>query len=42
MLQDKQRDRRYRRAGFTPIRVMWEELELHDATVAEELRERLG
>lgn len=42
MLQDKQRDRRYRRAGYTPIRLMWEELELQDATVAEELRERLA
>ena len=36
------RDRRYRRAGWTPIRVMWEELEPDDDTVAVELRELLA
>jgi very-short-patch-repair endonuclease len=42
MLQDRARDRRYRRAGFTPVRVMWEELELDDPRVAEELLELVG
>lgn len=42
MLTDKQRDRRYRGAGYTPIRIMWEELELHDPTVADELRMLVG
>ncbi len=41
LLEDKRRDRRYRRAGFTPIRAMWEELELGDHAVADELRELL-
>lgn len=39
MLQDRQRDRRYRRAEWVPIRVMWEELELDDGAVAAELRD---
>lgn len=41
-LEDKRRDRRYRRAGYTPIRVMWEELSLEEPAVAVELRELLG
>ncbi len=42
MLADKARDRAYRRAGYTPIRVMWAELELDDPAVAEELAELLA
>lgn len=42
MAEDKRRDRRYRRAGWTPIRVMWEELDPADRAVAEELAEELG
>lgn len=42
MLVDKRRDRKYRKAGWTPIRVMWEELELDDSAVADELRERIA
>lgn len=41
MLEDRTRDRRYRRAGWTPIRVMWEELEPGEPAVAEELRDLL-
>ena len=42
MLEDRRRDRRYRLAGWTPIRVMWEELEPDDPTVGEELRALLA
>ena len=42
MAEDKRRDRRYRRAGWTPIRVMWEELDPADRAVAVELAEELG
>lgn len=42
MREDKRRDRRYRRAGHTPMRVMWEELDPADPEVADELREMLG
>ena len=42
MLADKARDRRYRRAGYLPIRVMWEELELDDPAVARELIALVG
>ncbi len=42
MLDDRRRDRRYRLEGWTPIRVMWEELEPGDASVAGELRRALG
>lgn len=41
MLEDHRRDRRYRSAGFTPIRVMWEELEPSDCAVARELHRYL-
>ncbi len=41
MLEDRARDRAYRRAGFTPIRAMWEELELDSPALADELLERL-
>jgi very-short-patch-repair endonuclease len=42
MREDKRRDRRYRRAGFTPMRIVWEELAPEDPELADELRERLG
>lgn len=42
MEEDKRRDRRYRRAGWIPIRVMWEELDPAENEVADELAERLG
>ena len=41
VLQDHARDRRYRRAGWTPIRVLWEELEPDDPALARELHELL-
>ncbi len=41
MAEDRRRDRRYRMAGWTPIRLMWEELGPGDPTVARELRQLL-
>jgi len=38
MAEDRRRDRRYRMAGWIPIRVMWEEPEPDDPTVAREVR----
>jgi len=37
MLEDKRRDRRYLLAGWTPVRLMWEELEPDDPAVAGQL-----
>ncbi len=37
MLEDKRRDRRYLLAGWTPVRLMWEELEPDDPVVARQL-----
>jgi len=37
MLEDKRRDRRYLLAGWTPVRLMWEELEADDPAVAGQL-----
>ena len=42
MAEDRRRDRRYRMAGWTPIRLVWEELEPDDSTVARELHQLLG
>lgn len=42
MAEDKGRDRRYRRNGWTPIRQTWEELDPAENDVAEELAELLG
>ena len=42
MLEDKRRDRRYLLAGWTPVRLMWEELDPDDPFVAGELRRFLA
>lgn len=42
MAEDRRRDRRYRMAGWIPIRLMWEELEPDDPTVAREVRHFQG
>ena len=42
MAEDRRRDRRYRLAGWTPIRLVWEELEPDDVSVARELHQLLG
>jgi len=40
--EDRRRDRAYRGAGWTPIRVVWEELDPADGALARELRDRLA
>jgi len=42
MLEDKRRDRRYLLGGWTPVRLMWEELEPAEPAVARELRRFLA
>ena len=42
MAADRRRDRAYRRAGYTPIRVVWEELDPAEDEVATELLALVG